>query len=62
VLGEVIVRPTHFVVESDIFRGHGPAGLLRAYHQEFMEAPDLQVLCDPAGKLDELQRQWRRQR
>ena len=46
VLGEIIVRP-HFVIESDIYRGYGLGGLVTADKEEFIRAPDANVLLDP---------------
>lgn len=50
VLGEIIVRP-HFVVESDIYLGHGLSGLAMANKEDFIFAEDARVLCDPIGIL-----------
>ncbi|PZD70171.1 hypothetical protein C1752_17186 [Acaryochloris thomasi RCC1774] len=52
-LGEIILRP-HFAVASDNFRGHGATALLTANHMDFLLADDMEVICDPMGKLGTL--------
>ena len=50
-LGEMIIRP-HFAIESDIYRGHGLAGLVMADKTDFITAEDARVLLDPLGILE----------
>lgn len=50
-LGELIARP-HFVAESATFTGNGLASLIRSYHTDFLNAPDVKLLCDPMNAFE----------